>query len=180
MDGGDGADQLHAHSGEGTYYTVRGSAEIEVYLGHDVLDGSERWGNDHIDLSGEIEGHIIQITSSGTTSAPLDVQFLQDRSGSFADYTANVRGLVPQIGTTLQTIQVNSAFGVPSFIDKAVSPFGAAGEWVYQQHLALRADVAALTTTWNAFNTPSGANCPLCGSAYRCDLPHRKGCRLWR
>ncbi|MBH1973674.1 MAG: FG-GAP repeat protein [Rhodobacteraceae bacterium] len=171
--GGDGDDDLRAHSGHDTMsggagddtYHVSGSAvEIEDYLGHDTLDTSDSTGNDHIDLSGEtdteVEGQIIHITPGGTTSGPLDVQFLQDRSGSFGDDIANVRSLIPQIVGAVEAVQVNSTFGVSSFVDKPVSPFGATGEWVYQQQLALTADAGALSAAYAGMTILNGMDGP--------------------
>lgn len=171
--GGDGNDNLRAHSGhdtlsggtgDDTYHVSGAAVEIEDYLGHDTLDVEDSAGHNHIDLSGEtetvIDDQICHITPGGTTSAPLDVQFLQDRSGSFADDIANVRTLVPQIVAALQAVQANSQFGVSSFIDKPVSPFGAAGEWVYAQHLSQTTDTALLSATYNGMTTLSGADGP--------------------
>lgn len=170
---GDGDDHLRAHSGhdtldggsgDDTYHVSGGAVDIEDFLGHDLLDASESEGNDTIDLSGEtdseIEGETCHTNPGGTTSAPLDVQFLQDRSGSFADDIASVRGLVPQILAALQAVQVDSQFGVSSFIDKPIAPFGATGEWVYQQELAQTNTAAALAAIYNALNTLNGADGP--------------------
>jgi hypothetical protein len=82
------------------------------------------------------------------------VQFLQDLTGSFGDDIASVRGLVPQIVSALQAVQVDSRFGVTSFVDKPVSPFGATGEWVYDLELGLTANAAALASTYKRFGDP--------------------------
>jgi Ca2+-binding RTX toxin-like protein len=171
--GGDGNDDLRAHSGhdtlsggagDDTYHITGSTVEIEDYLGHDSLDTSDSTTNYHIDLSGEtdteVEGQIIHITPGGTTSGPLDVQFLQDRTGSFGDDIATVRALIPQIVGAVQAVQVNSTFGVSSFVDKPVSPFGAPGEWVYQQQLALTTDAAALSATYTAMSILNGMDGP--------------------
>ena len=67
----------------------------------------------------------------------LDLQFLQDLTGSFADDIVMVRGLVPQIVTALQAVQPNAEFGVSTFRDKPIGAFGGVGDWVYQQQLGL-------------------------------------------
>lgn len=170
---GDGNDILHGTSGHDTLsggtgddvYLVHGGAvDLEDFLGHDTLDASGSTSDDHIDLSGEtdseIEHEICHVTPGGTTAGPLDVQFLQDRTGSFADDIATVRGLVPQITAALQMVQANSLFGVSSFVDKPVSPFGAPGEWVYQQQLALSADTAGLAAAYSAMTTLNGVDQP--------------------
>ncbi len=160
--GGDGNDELRSGSGHDTlaggsgddrYVLTGGSAHIEDFLGNDTIDASQGVGDNSIDLSGDtishVEGQDCDLGNGGTTVLPLDVQFLQDLSGSFGDDIANVRTLVPQIVSALQAVQPNIEFGSSTFVDKAVSPFGASGEWVYQTYLPLTTNVAALTTTYN-------------------------------
>jgi Ca2+-binding RTX toxin-like protein len=159
-----GIDTLSGGSGDDRYVVHGGEVHIEDFLGHDTLDASESGEDNHIDLSGEtsseIDHHLCEFGQGGTTAAPLDVQFLQDLSGSFGDDIANVRALVPQIVAALQAVQADSRFGVTSFIDKPVSPFGAAGEWVYQLELALTASSAALSATYNSLVIRNGADEP--------------------
>ena len=159
-----GNDTLSGGQGDDTYHVSGGHVQIEDYLGHDTLDTSDATGDSHIDLSGEtesqIENEICHIQGGGSTSAPLDVQFLQDRSGSFADDIATVRGVIPGSISALQAVQANSMFGVSSFIDKPIAPFGAAGEWVYAQHMALGTNAAALSATYDAMTTLNGADGP--------------------
>lgn len=171
--GGDGDDSLISRAGHDTlsggagndvYKVAGGSVEIEDFLGHDTLDASEATGNSYIDLSGTddsiIQGEICHLKGGGSSAGPLDVQFLQDLTGSFGDDIATVRGLVPQIVTALQAVQVDSRFGVTSFVDKPVSPFGATGEWVYKLELGLTADAAALASTYNGLAIRYGADEP--------------------
>ena len=173
MNGGRGDDDLYSRGGDDTlvgdegddtYYISGGSVTIEDYSGRDCIDSSDSTGNDYIDLSGEteseVEGQVVVITPGGTTSRPLDVQFLQDRSGSFGDDIAMVRGLVPQIVAALQAVQTNSAFGVSSFIDKPVSPFGATGEWVYALEQGLTTSAATLASVYNGMTVLNGADGP--------------------
>lgn len=159
-----GQDHLSGGSGDDVYHIHGASADIEDFLGHDRIDATDGTANQRIDLSGEtdseIENEIVHITKGGTTAGPLDVQFLQDLTGSFGDDIATVRGLVPQIVTAVDAIQANSTFGVSSFVDKPVSPFGAAGEWVYQQEQALSADGAALAATYGRLVNLNGADAP--------------------
>lgn len=157
-----GADTLVGDDGDDTYHISGGSVTIEDYSGRDCIDSSESSSNDYIDLSGEteseVEGEVVVITPGGATARPLDVQFLQDRSGSFGDDIATVRGLVPQIVAALQAVQINSAFGVSSFIDKPVNPFGATGEWVYLLEQGMTADAATLASIYNSMTVLSGAD----------------------
>ena len=170
---GDGDDELHASaghdilsggSGDDRYKINGASCEIEDFLGDDTLDASEGTGNDYIDLSGDtdsvIEDENCHIGGGGSTASPLDVQFLQDLTGSFGDDIATVRGLVPQLVAAIQAVQANATFGVSSFIDKPISPFGVAGEWVYKLEQALSADAATLTATYNRITNLSGNDGP--------------------
>ncbi len=171
--GGSGDDVLHSHSGRDTlsgssgddrYVLHGGSAHIEDFLGHDTIDASEATGDSYIDLSGHghstVEGQDCDIGVGGTTASKLDLQFLQDLTGSFGDDIAMVRGLVPQIVAAVQGVQPDSRFGVSTFRDKAFGSFGSAGDWVYEQTLALSADAAALTAAYTAMVASGGADGP--------------------
>ncbi len=171
--GGDGDDVLAASSGAATmdggsgddrYVIKGGAAKVEDFLGNDTLDASQATGNSRLDLSeqtaSEVEGRTVAFGTGGTTAAPLDVQFLQDLTGSFADDIITVRGLVPQVVTALQAVQGNAEFGVSTFRDKAIGGFGAAGDWVYQQQLALSVDTTALTNAYTAMVANNGNDGP--------------------
>ncbi|WPB86022.1 hypothetical protein [Sediminicoccus rosea] len=155
LDGGSGDDRYVVHGGQ---------AHIEDFLGEDTIDASEAIEDCVIDLSGDttssVEGDSLDFGPGGSTSAPLDVQFLQDLTGSFADDIVMVRGLVPQIVTALQAVQPNAEFGVSTFRDKPIGGFGGAGDWVYQQQLALSVDTAALTGAYTAMVANNGADGP--------------------
>ncbi len=171
--GGDGNDVLVASSGASTmdggsgddrYVLVGGAARVEDFLGNDTLDASQATGDTRLDLSertaSEVEGRIVEFGAGGTTAAPLDVQFLQDLTGSFADDIITVRGLVPQIVTALQAVQGNAVFGVSTFRDKPIGGFGAPDDWVYQQQLALSIDTTALTNAYTAMVANNGNDGP--------------------
>jgi len=171
--GGDGDDRLISNSGHDTlaggagddvYEIHGGSAEIEDFQGHDTIDASEASGDSHIDLSGdtdcEIEDQIVDLGTGGTVTGALNVQFLQDLTGSFGDDIANVRVLVPQIVAALDGISGGAAFGASSFRDKIYGSFGGAGDYVYRTDLAMGATVASLTATYTGFAASGGADLP--------------------
>lgn len=172
--GGEGDDTLIARAGNDTLsggggndrYVIGGTghAHIEDFLGHDTIDASEAIGDSYIDLSGNTTSHVenedCDLGQPGSTSLALDVQFLQDLSGSFGDDIANVRLLVPSIVAALQTAQPNSEFGSSTFVDKPISPFGAAGDWVYNMLLPLTTDATALASTYNSMVIHNGADAP--------------------
>ena len=148
-----GTDTLAGGSGDDRYVLKGGRAHIEDFLGHDTIDASEATGDSSIDLSSglvHVENEDSHLGAGGTTVLPLDVQFLQDLSGSFGDDIAVVQGLIPQIVSALQAVQANSAFGSSTFVDKPISPFGASGEWVYNTLLPLTTNAVTLTNTYNS------------------------------
>lgn len=108
----------------------------------------------------EVEGKVVPVTPGGSVSGPLDVRFLQDCSGSFRDDIFNVQGLVPQIAAAIEAVHADAEFGVSSFIDKTISPFGAPSEWVCQQEQSLSSNAATLAATYNAITTLNGADEP--------------------
>ncbi len=171
--GGAGDDELISHSGHDTlaggagddrYKVHGGRVHIEDQLGHDTLDASEAIGDSYIDLEGETLSHIenedCEIGQGGSTALPLDVQFLQDVTGSFGDDIAGVRLLVPNIVAALQAVQADAEFGVSTFRDKPIGSFGGVGDWVYQQSLGLSTSTAALTAAYNAMVANNGADAP--------------------
>ena len=171
--GGDGDDRLISSSGHDTlaggagddvYVLSGGSAHIEDFLGHDTVDASDASGDSHIDLSGEtqteVEGQLCDFGTGGTITGSLNVQFLQDLTGSFADDITTVRSLVPQIVTALQSVQADAAFGVSTFRDKAIGSFGSAGDWVYRTENAIGITPAALTAAYSAMVAGGGNDLP--------------------
>ncbi len=156
LSGGSGDDRFEIHGG--------GGGHVEDFLGHDTLDASGATGDCSIDLSGEgastIDGESCDLGQGGTAAGPLDLQFLQDLTGSFADDIANVRLLVPQIVGALQGVQPDSTFGVSTFRDKPYGSFGAAGDWVYRQELGLSTDTAALTGAYTGMVANNGLDGP--------------------
>lgn len=159
-----GRDTLVGGAGDDVYEIHGGSAHIEDFQGHDTVDASEAEGDSHIDLSGEteteIEGEGCDFGTGGTVTGALNVQFLQDLTGSFADDIANVRTLVPQIVSALQAVQGGAAFGVSTFRDKAYGSFGGAGDWVYLTQAAIGTTPTALSAAYGAMSANGGADLP--------------------
>ncbi|PWS38984.1 hypothetical protein DFH01_06995 [Falsiroseomonas bella] len=160
--GDDGLDTLSGGSGDDRFELHGSAAHVEDFLGEDTIDASDALGDSYIDLSGdtqtEIEDQLCDFGQGGSTAGPLDLQFLQDLTGSFGDDIAMVRSLVPQIVLALQTVQPNSTYGVSSFRDKAFGGFGNVGDWVYRQETALANDTAALLASYTAMAAGGGAD----------------------
>lgn len=159
-----GVDVLAGGTGNDVYVIHGGEVQIEDFQGHDLIDASDAAGNSTIDLSGatlsHVEDHDVSIKGAGSTAQKLDVQFLQDLTGSFGDDITNVRGLIPAIVSALQAVQPDATFGVSSFRDKPLGFFGGAGDYVYQTDVALSTDAVAVTAAYNAMVASGGADGP--------------------
>ncbi len=84
-----------------------------------------------------------------------DVFLLQDLSGSFWDDLPNVQAQFSGLYDSL-TADSDVQFGVGSFIDKPVEYFGWTGDYVYQTHLGVTGDKAALQESLDGLFTRSG------------------------
>lgn len=92
----------------------------------------------------------------------LDLFLLEDLSGSFGDDLFNVRSLVPSLVSSIRGTVADSRFGVGSFVDKPISPFGSSfsGDYVYRTDLALTTNTGALQSTVNGLSIRSGGDGP--------------------
>jgi len=173
IDGGNGNDLLDSSAGSDTAlggngndtFSIHGAAVVvEDFQGHDKIDASLATGNSYIDLTAAntstVQGQTVTLNPGGTTYSPLDVEFLQDLTGSFGDDLANVRTLIPQIVDALQAVQSNIGFGMASFRDKPVAPFGTAGDYVYNLDLGITTSEAALAAAYNAATAGGGNDAP--------------------
>lgn len=103
----------------------------------------------------------------------LDVFLLNDVSGSFYDDLPNVSSAVPSLVTGLSGIVDDVQFGLGSFSDKQIAPFGGLGDtnddgvydtlfpdYAYRTDLALTSDAAALQTAVDGLNAIWGLDFP--------------------
>ena len=142
-----------------------GRAHIEDFLGHDTLDASEATGDSYIDLSGEtgsdIEDEDCDFGQGGSAAGPLDLQFLQDLTGSFADDIASARRWCRRSWRRCRPCRPTAASASSTFRDKPIGAFGGAGDWVYRHAAgALDQDTAALTAAYTAMVAGNGADAP--------------------
>ncbi len=84
-----------------------------------------------------------------------DVFLLQDLSGSFWDDLPNVQAQFSGLYDSL-TADSDVQFGVGSFIDKPVETFGWTGDYVYQTHLGVTGDKAAIQESLDGMFTRFG------------------------
>lgn len=153
-----GDDTLSGGVGNDTYY-VHGDAGDVVFItdtnGIDTLDFSSASTAAIINLDGGttsyVDGRSIVLSGDGVSLQPVDLMILQDLSGSFGDDVATVQGLVPSLVSGIQSVQPDALFGVSSFVDKPMSPFGdnGSGDYVFQINQVLTSNA---TDFQNAIN----------------------------
>ncbi len=194
--GGDGNDQLLGGEGDDVLQDSNGNDNMSGGLGDDrfVIDGKgtgqvlieDTGGIDTLDAAGAEEGVTIQLTpgeissvggqqitlsEGGTISDPLDMYFLEDLTGSFSDDVETVQELVPNVVTAIHDFQPDSLFGLGSFMDKPIEPFGQnyddygyygdyQSDYVYANNLNLTTDQAAFSSALNALVLGSGNDWP--------------------
>lgn len=90
----------------------------------------------------------------------LDLFLLQDVSGSFVDDLKNVKKLVPSLVDSVTDTVSGAQFGVGSFIDKPISPFGSSKSFAYKTNLGLTSDTGKLQTTVNGLFPTGGSDFP--------------------
>ncbi|MEZ2275505.1 MAG: hypothetical protein ACBR12_01185 [Microcoleus sp.] len=91
-----------------------------------------------------------------TNQLPLDVFLLQDLSLSFEEDLPILKRLVPNLLDDLRKIQPDAKFGVGSFIDKPIEPFGDKNNaYVYQLEQPLTNDKDVVRSTVNNLLTIS-------------------------
>jgi len=175
VQGGDGNDRI-THGGGNDYFAggagddtyvitgLPGTVTIEDSVGNDSIDASAVGTGFTLDLrpgaTSTVGGTTIKLASGGASIAPLDLVFLQDLTGSFSDDIATVRLVAPQIVSAVLGVQPDTRFGVSAFADKAVSPFGSTGDYVYRTNLALTANGALVKTTYDALTIADGNDLP--------------------
>ncbi|PQJ94896.1 hypothetical protein CXB77_17330 [Chromatium okenii] len=192
LSGGNGNDQLLGGEGDDVLKDSNGDDNMSGGLGNDrfVVDGKgtgqvlieDTGGDDTLDTSGAAAGVTLKLTpgqnstvggqqitlsAGGTVSDPLDMYFLEDLTGSFSDDVKTVKTLVPNVVTAIHDFQPDSMFGLGSFMDKPIEPFGQnygdysyypvyQSDYVYANNLNLTTDQAAFSTALNTLVLGSG------------------------
>ncbi len=93
------------------------------------------------------------------TASMLDVVLLQDLSASFGDAPPDVRRQFSGLYDTLNATR-DVQFGVASFVDKPVSPFGVSGDYSYATELAVTGDKAAVQAELDGLVVGLGGDFP--------------------
>jgi Ca2+-binding RTX toxin-like protein len=99
--------------------------------------------------------------------APLsDIFLLQDLTGSFTEDLPRLKSIFPSLLDNLRdpVLEViygaNPFFGIASFRDKPVSPFGSPGDFVYRNNITLTGDTASVISTVNELSAGGGSDGP--------------------
>jgi len=160
LDGGDGND-VFQFAGSGP-----GDKIVRDRAGVDVIDGSADTTGATIDLhagaTSSINGFSVTIDSetSTTSASSLDLAFLWDLSGSFSDDISNAKGEATDIVSSIQSISSDAHFGLASFVDKPLSPFGDPGDYVYRTDLSLTGDTTAFSSALGGLTVLGGGDTP--------------------
>ncbi|MGD1922934.1 MAG: Ig-like domain-containing protein, partial [Paracoccaceae bacterium] len=126
-------------------------------------------GTADFDANGEFESLAVGETAvtevtygvevSGVTGK-YDIILTQDLSGSFADDLPNVRASFGGLFDDLTANGDDVGFGVASFIDKPITPFGSTffGDFPYNTDQAVSTDKATIQATLDGLETGSGVD----------------------
>jgi Ca2+-binding RTX toxin-like protein len=161
-----GDDELDGGSGDDTYVYLDGTMEISDASGQDTLDLSGAEGPAIIDMStgGAVNGQTITLVGGsvgGAAGGPLQIVFSQDLTGSFGDDLPMVLDLVPQIIDAIRVFDPSATFGLTSFMDKPIEPFGDAEfDYAYATNLALTSNIIDFLQAYNALNLGGGSDGP--------------------
>lgn len=95
-----------------------------------------------------------------TTPDKVDVALLVDLSGSYSNDLPNIKSQIPEVFQDLVDAGIDTRFGLSSFIDFPLSPWGGSSDYAYQRDLDLTSDQGAFSTALNALTTGSGFDGP--------------------
>jgi Ca2+-binding RTX toxin-like protein len=139
--GNQGNDILNGDDGNDTLFGGKDNDSVNGGDGNDVIIG---------DLGDDAIGETV----------PLDVVLLQDLSGSFNDDLPIIEEIIPEVFGSVQETSPNSQFGIASFVDKPINPFGRdfAGDYVYQTDQVLTTDTNQLSSIISSLDIRNGGN----------------------
>ena len=96
------------------------------------------------------------------TAPATDIFILVDTSGSFLDDLPNFKAQAPSIISTLKAANPNTKFGLGSFEDYPINPFGdaGAGDVAYRRDIDLTFDTVAVEAVISGLFVRSGSDLP--------------------
>jgi Integrin beta chain VWA domain len=131
---------------------------IGEYIGIAIVNGSVT----HAVWTGNTAAGQQIVYDNTVAAGAVDVYFLVDLSGSFADDLPNFKAQAPNIISTLLAGNANTRFGIGRFEDYPIDPFGsaAAGDKAYERVLDLSFNSALVLSTINGLTTRDGLDLP--------------------
>ncbi len=116
---------------------------------------------DERERMGKLARTSVCVTAEGD-APPVDIYFLQDLTGSFADDLPNMIRLVDNLLARVEagTFGPDVRFGVGSFMDKPHPAFGARNTYVYKNHLNLTGEGEALLAAVRGLRVVEGGDGP--------------------
>lgn len=98
-------------------------------------------------------------TQAGAAT-PIDLIFLFDMTGSFADDLPNVQAQIGPLLTSIKSTFTDVRFGVASFRDFPFSPWGDPGDYVYRVEQTMTTDSAVIQSAIMGLSADGGADFP--------------------
>ncbi len=89
----------------------------------------------------------------GLTQGPIDIMFLVDTTGSYADDLPNFTAQAPTIMAALLAENSDIRFGLASFRDYPIHPFGLSADYAYQLDQQLTTDTGLVQTAIAGLST---------------------------
>lgn len=89
----------------------------------------------------------------GLTQGPIDIMFLVDTTGSYADDLPNFTAQAPAIMAALLAENSDIRFGLASFRDYPIHPFGLSDDYAYQLNQQLTTDTGLVQTAIAGLST---------------------------
>ena len=110
-------------------------------------------------MTADILAYPIPVSASG--SGPVDVVFLMDLTGSYADDLPQIKLEMPVIVDQLAAVFPDIRFGLASFRDFPILPFGSStNDYAYRLELPLNFNQMTFLTAVDSLQAYSGGDLP--------------------
>ncbi|HYD64539.1 pre-peptidase C-terminal domain-containing protein [Azospirillum sp.] len=156
LSGLDGNDTFVITATSGTIY-------VDDVEGADTINASGASGAVTVNLApggatSQINGASVSL-SRPASGSKTDVFLLEDLSGSFSDDLSTVATLLPTLESAVVATGADVAYGLGTFVDKPVYPFGGGDDYSYRTELAMT-NAATLKSTIEGLSVLWGGDLP--------------------